>query len=207
MQGRDFRISSLAKGDIDTVVEIHQREALSHLRVLMEKLYKRNPQEWKKGGQASLDASVARIFDYGTWQFDELGCKTGADCIHLSFREDFQGDRVLAFVAGLGSMVMASYDDKKEFFILDDLDPQGLYNSARNVEIAVWQLSNKRTSKGNLFLLSNEATGEVHNLSFEREFGKLIADQDTLAQIIADKTNRSISRIIQTMATAVFLPI
>lgn len=189
------------------MIEIHQREALSHLRVVMEKLYKRNPQEWKKGNQPSLEASVARAFDQGTWQFEELGCKSAADCINLTFREDFPGDRVLAFVSGLGRMIMASYDNKKEFFILDDLDPQSIYNSARNVEIAVWQLSNKRNAKGALFLLSNEASGEVHNLSFEREFGKLIADQDTLAQIISDKTNRTISRVIQTMATAIFLPI
>jgi hypothetical protein len=45
------------------------------------------------------------------------------------------------------------------------------------------------------------------NLSFEREFGKLIAYQDTLALVMAQRTNRTIRRISQTLATAVFLPL
>jgi len=38
-------------------------------------------------------------------------------------------------------------------------------------------------------------------------FGKLVAIQDTIAIIIAGKTNRTIKTVIQSMATAVFLPI
>jgi hypothetical protein len=44
-------------------------------------------------------------------------------------------------------------------------------------------------------------------LSFEREFGKLIAQQDTLARIIAEKSNRTIVRAVQSVASVVFLPI
>ena len=56
-------------------------------------------------------------------------------------------------------------------------------------------------------LLSNDMTGDVANLSFEREFGKMIAYQDIMAQITAQRTNRIIRRVVQTLATAVFLPI
>lgn len=45
------------------------------------------------------------------------------------------------------------------------------------------------------------------NISYERLFGKMIAMQDTMAVIVAGKTNRTISKVIQRMATAVFLPI
>ncbi len=45
------------------------------------------------------------------------------------------------------------------------------------------------------------------NLSFEREFGKLIAYQDTLALVMAQRTNRTIRRFSQALATAVFLPL
>jgi len=58
-----------------------------------------------------------------------------------------------------------------------------------------------------LLLLSNEATGPVINLSYEREFGKVIASLDILSKIAADKTNRTVVKVIQTVATAVFLPI
>ena len=48
---------------------------------------------------------------------------------------------------------------------------------------------------------------EISNLSYERLFGKLIATQDNMAIIIADKNKRTIKTVIQKMATAIFLPI
>jgi hypothetical protein len=55
-------------------------------------------------------------------------------------------------------------------------------------------------------LLSNEA-GDPPNLSFEREFGKLIALQDVLARILAQQENRTLRRIVQQLPSAVFLPV
>ena len=66
---------------------------------------------------------------------------------------------VAAFIAGMGSMLNAAFEEKTEFFMLDDLDPQKLYNSARNLEIAAWKLANARDAGGALLLLSNE-TGQ-----------------------------------------------
>ena len=83
----------------------------------------------------------------------------------------------------------------------------GADNAARNVEIAVWKLSNARNTQGQLLLLSNESAATVANLSFEREFGKAIASLDILSKIAADKNNRTVVKIIQTIATAAFLPI
>jgi len=204
----DLKISSFVKTDIDRVAEIHQQEGFSHLRTLMEKLYRRNPREWKKSGQPSLESAMARAFDAGQdWRFPELNGKRGAECFYLAFDEGYQGDRVLAFIGGLATMIMASYNDKAELYVVDELDSQKLYNSARNVEIAVWKLGATRDSRGELFLLSNENEGLNRNLSFEREFGKLIAQQDTMARIVAEKTNRVIVRVVQSVATAVFLPI
>jgi hypothetical protein len=45
------------------------------------------------------------------------------------------------------------------------------------------------------------------NLSFEREFGKMIANLDLLSGLIADKAQRTIARVVQGVATAVFLPV
>ena len=90
--------------------------------------------------------------------------------------------------------------------MLDDLDPQKLYNSARNLEIAAWKLANARDAAGALLLLSNE-TAQPANLSFEREFGKMIGNLDLLSRLIADKGNRTIARVAQSVATAVFLPV
>lgn len=173
----------------------------------MEKLYRRNPREWHKGKFASMDAAMSRAFDPRfDFRFVELGNVRGADAIVLALKPDYSGDRVFAFGVGLSSMVLLAYDGKTEFYLTDALDPQKLYNCARNIEIAAWKLANSRDAHGNLLIVSNEGGG-VPNLSFERELGKMIAYQDMMAQITAQRTNRTIRRVVQTLATAVFLPI
>ena len=155
-----------------------------------------------------MEQALGRIFERPhRWHLAELDGKRGAAAIQLAFEETFRGDRVVAFVAGLAGMIQAAFQDKTELFLLDELDPQSLYNVARNVEIAVWKLSNTRTPRGELYLLSNAASGPVANLSFEREFGKVIGSLDVLSKIVADKTDRTVVKVIQSVATAVFLPV
>lgn len=204
----EFQLSSLAKTEVDQVAELHAQEALIHLHVLAEKLYRRNPREWRKGGNASLEQAMARIFDSGVnVDFPELQGRRGTEAVLLAFRDDYSGDRVLAFMWGLLTMTRAAYDDRTEFYAMDELDPQALYNAARNFEIAAWKLANARDANGQPYLLSNELNGEVRNLSFEREFGKLIGETDMLARILAGRSNRTVVRVIQNLATAVFLPV
>jgi hypothetical protein len=203
-----YSASNLLKTDLDRVTETHQQEIFASLRTLAEKLYRRNPHELRKSGQKSVSAGVDRIFErHHGWRFEDLDYMRGAQAIHLAFRDDYRGDRVLAYIVGLASMLQAAFNDKTEFFALDDIDPQGLYNAARNVEIAVWKLSNARISKDQLFLLSNEGAGVVRNLTFEREFGKIIASLDVLSKVLAGRYGRSVVKVVQSLATAVFLPI
>jgi hypothetical protein len=205
---REFRPSDLAKADIDIVAEAHSQECLASARLLMEKLYRRNPRELRKGKYPSIDAALARAFDARSgFRFAELGNARGADAIMLALKPEYAGDRVFAFGVGLASMVFLAYNGKTEFYLTDTLDPQKLYNSARNIEIAAWKLANTHSPHGEPLLLSNDAAGDVRNLSFEREFGKMIAYQDVMAQIAAQRTNRMIRRVVQSLATAVFLPI
>jgi hypothetical protein len=203
----DFAPGQLAKTDIDRISESHRHEAFASLKLLAEKLYRRNPREWKKGGHASMESAMAQLFDPQlAWRLPTLEGKRGVDALAAGFREDFQGDRVAALVGGMGGMLNAAFNGQTEFFVLDDVDPQKLYNSARNIEIAAWKLANARDAAGNLLLLSNE-TQTPQNLSFEREFGKLIGNLDLLSKIIADKANRTVVKVIQNMASAVFLPV
>jgi hypothetical protein len=204
----DLTVRSLGKSSIGKVADIHVREARAYLRELMGKLYKRNPRELKKTKITDAEQNIARLFDrQHDWNFTDLRNKKGIEAVRLTFSDEYKGDRVFAFVAGLTSMVMAAYENKTDFYLFDTLDPQKLYNSARNIEIAVWKLGNDMDFNGQPYLYSNSLPGEVVNLSFERLFGKLIATQDNIAIIISGKTNRMIKTVIQRMATAVFLPI
>ena len=58
---REFHLSDLAKADIDIAAEVHSQECLASARLLMEKLYRRNPREWRKGNYPSMDAALARV--------------------------------------------------------------------------------------------------------------------------------------------------
>lgn len=206
---KPWSMAGLAKGDIDDVVELHQRETIATLKLLTTKLYKRNPAELQKNSAADMDAAVAHIFDpYNHWHLSPRRNLDWQASINNAFREDFSGDRIDALMQGVLSMVMLSYGHKTEVYVLDSLNPQSLYNGARNLEIAVWRLSNARNAKGELLLLTNSIeAGQPPNLSFEREFGKLIATQDLIARVVEDKTNRSIRFGTVNVASMIFLPI
>lgn len=205
---RGFQMDDIARSDVDMVAEIEIRQSLEYLQELMGKLYLRNPREWRKGGAPSLPAAVDRVFGIGrNGQFPELRGREGSDAIMLAFDEAYRGDRVLAFIEGLRGMLLAAHNGKLDFYLTDELDPQKLYNAARNIEIAAWKLSHARDSRGMLFLVSNQTEGALKNLSYERLFGKLIALQDNMARVVAQSSNRRIKTIIQSVASAVFMPI
>jgi len=203
-----------AKTEIDRIAERHRGEVSASLGRLAEKLYKRNPREWKKGGHASLDVALARLADprRAAGSFDPGG-RRGTALVLAGLREDYPHDRVAAFVGGLTNMLYDAFDGKFEFFLFDELDAQKLYNAARNVEIAAWKLAEARRTApeadlpaGSPLLFANEIS-PVRNLSFEREFGRLIGNLDLLSAIVADKTQRTVVKVVQSLATTVFLPI
>ncbi len=200
----------LAKTEIDRVIDTNRAEVMGGLRRIAEKLYKRNPREWRKSGQTGAEAALERLFS-GRLDFPELeGRREGAAALH-AFSAGYQGDRVLALMAGLLGMSAAAFENKDDFYLLDDLDEQKLYNCARNIEIAIWKMSSTKKGGGDEshepLLLSNELDPNHPNLSFEREFGRIIGLLDFLSKIVADKHGRTITRFTQSLATAVFLPV
>lgn len=208
---RPFRIQNLAKTDTDLVADAHIEITTELLKELTIKLYHRNPRELSKAAVTgtTIQNRLEQIFDTPRQlSHPELFNRYGVDAIPLAFDETFEGDRVFALMVGLAGMIHASYEYQEEFFILDDLDQQRLYESARNIEIIVWRLSNRKDRAGDLFLLSNGvSTTGIQNLSFERLFGKLIAHQDMMARIVSDKNNRSINKMVISVASATLFPI
>jgi len=201
--------NQLMKTDVDRMADVEFAENALSLKTLMLKLYKRNPQELAKSTSDSAEQMVNWVFDGADqhhWQFKELGSKQSTDAIYLSFSAEYKGDRVLSFIVGLHTMLQKAHGGKQAFYFTDSIHPQSLYNVARNVEIAAWKLASSRKPNGELYLLSNEVNAQERNLSFEREFGKIIGRTDLLAFMLAEKSQRLISRITQSLATAAFLP-
>lgn len=196
----------LAKTDVDRMIEADRAEVVAGLRRIADKLYRRNPREWRRGGFASADDALRRLFSGGS-DFPELGGRREGAAVLYALSPSYPGDRVFGMMAGLVGMVYAAFENKQEFYLLDDLSGQKLYNCARNVEIAVWKLSSSKSVEGEPLLLSNELDAASPNLSFEREFGRVIGLLDLLSKVIADKNGRTVTRLTQSIATAVFLPV
>ncbi len=201
-------VNQLGKTDFDRMADHEIRENIQSLRTLMIKLYKRNPSELKKSTSDDAEKMVNWVFNGNhNWNFEAINNVQGTDAIYLTFSEEYKGDRVLPFIVGIYTMLIKAHGGKKEFYLFDSVDPQLLYNASRNIETAVWKLSNAKNSSGKPFLLANELTEKENNLSFEREFGKIIGRTDFLAFTLSEKMERSITRIIQNVATGLLIPI
>jgi len=204
--GCDFNLRTLGKSDIDMVVDTHIREQQRLIRELGAKLYRRNPSELYKSGR-KLDDRLGQLFDDPTtYYYTEIGRRVGNDALLLAFDPGYRGDRVFAFMVGVKTMLHTAYGLRTELFLLDELDPQALFNSARNLEIINWRLNNLATASGEPFLLSNGYQNGIANLSFERLFGKMIALQDMMARVVADKSDRAINSVVHSVASTTLLP-
>lgn len=203
----DFKLTDMAKTDIDKISEIHLDLSTRLMKELTEKLYKKNPGELQKNENETIDTRIRKIFECPAVSlYEEVDSKKGPDAILLGFDPEYRGDRVFAVMYGLYTMVLKSYNDKCELFIPDYLDEQHLYNSARNIEILVWRLNTRLNPDGSPLLLTNSIDALSPNLSFERLFGKLISLQDTMAVIISGRTNRMIREVVL-IAGMTFLPV
>ncbi len=126
----------LVKTEVDRIADTVRTDTVDGLLLIADKLYKRNPREWKKSA-ASREAAVLRLKLRQYKSFPELGGLREGQAAALAFSEVYEGDRVLALMFGLLTMTDAAFEHKGEFYILDALDERKLYNSARNMEVAL----------------------------------------------------------------------
>ena len=200
-------IKYLAKSEVDRIADTNRNEVVSGLLLIADKLYRRNPKEWKKAGVNSREAALERLKMRSYRSLPELGGLREGPAAVLAFSETYTGDRVAALMIGLLTMVDAAYEYKEAFYILDSLNEIKLFNCARNMEVAVWRLGNDRNLAGELFLLSNELDPANRNLSFEREFGRQMGLLDFMAKVVADRNGRTLSRLTQGVVSTIFLPV
>ena len=200
-------INQFGKSDFDRMADYEIRENIESLKILMIKFYKKNPNQLKKSTSDNAEKMTNWVFNGDhNWKFNRINNAQGVDALNQVFDANFEGDRVLSLIAGLYTMLIKAHGDKKEFYIFDSLDPQKIYNASRNFEIIVWKLSSKKDSEGRPYLLSNSINSSEANLSFEREFAKIIGRTDYFAFTLSEKTERAVTRAIQSFTTGIFLP-
>ena len=200
-------VKYLAKSEVDRIADTNRAEVMEGLLLIADKLYKRNPKEWKKAGQPGREAAVERLRNRHFQRWPEMNGLREGPAAALAFNDAYAGDRVAALVFGLLTMVDAAFEHKQEFYVLDSLNEVKLFNSARNMEVAIWKLGHDRNAAGELFLLSNELDPANRNLSFEREFGRVMGLLDFMAKIVADRNGRGLSRLTHSVVSTLFLPV
>lgn len=202
-----YEVRNFAKTNIDLVADEFIAENRALVLELMEKLYRRNPDQLRKRAGMTIEDRLAQLRSRDhELVFEELGGLQGIEAMNLAFDLDFAGDRVFALTVGLGSMLRQAYDYKPEMFIFDHLNGPALRASAHNVEVLDWKLRNSRRRDGRHLLITYESRGVVDNLSFERLFGRLIALQEMMARIAGDRGDRAVNTAVYTVSR-VFVPL
>ena len=196
-------IKNLGKSDIDLVSDINIKMLRGHLQELTLKLYGRNPDELDKAPSLSFEARMAQILYHPTdISYRELDYRHSVPAIELAFDHNFRGDRIFALLLGISSMLKFSYNDLDELFLLDKLDPQKLYDSARNLEKIAWRLRTE-TRRGKPLIVLGPMHGQG---SFEDTISRMTGIQDLMAEVIAAKTERILNTAVRS-ATTMLIPI
>lgn len=206
VKGADASSREMGQSDTNRMATLTMRSNLDSLYLLADKLYRRNPGEWKKT-EPSREEAIRKLKEKIELRhpWPELQNKRDISAMALALSPDFKGDRVAAFIYATADMIVVAHGGKTEFFLIDGLDAQYLYNAARNVEIGAWILSTRRNAAGQPLLLADEITANVRNLSFEREFGKIVGRLDVLALFITEKYRRAGISYVQNLLGGSFL--
>ena len=202
VKGQDFSANELLQSEGNRTAKNAMLANQRSLLLLADKLYRRNPAEWRKSA-ATRETALAQL---------ELALLSAQPWAPLAGQRDvaalspdFAGDRVAAFIVACADTIVTAHGGKREFYYLDGVDPQHLYNAARNMEIALWVLNTRRNAQGQPLLLANEIGPDTRNLSFEREFGKIIGRLDLLATYTTERYRRAVIGYVQGLVAAPLL--
>ncbi|RTZ48277.1 hypothetical protein EKL30_02400 [Candidimonas sp. SYP-B2681] len=205
----EMSADQLGQTDFNRTLTIAMRDNLDSLTRLLEKLYRRNPTEWHKTGAPDLASAVreGRKAILTGQAPSGLGSLRDVEIMSVAMDPAYQGDRVGAFVFGMADMIIRAHNGKIRFYATDVVNAQHVYNSARNVEVASWLLATRRNAAGHPLLLANEASSEIANLSFEREFGQLVGRLDLVANLLDENLRRVGINYMQGLLLFNFLPV
>lgn len=112
--------SSALRADLHA--ELSPKQAMSDhtddLRVLMLQLYTEHPDELAKSTQVGPREMTEWVFDgKANWKFDAIRRMQGMAAIDLAFDEAFTGDRIMALVVGIETLLFEGYGSQNEFEI------------------------------------------------------------------------------------------
>ena len=199
---RDMEAKEWGQSDVNRMATLSIQANLQSLYLLMDKLYRRNPQEWRKGGFDSRDQAMKAVKDAieKAEPWPDLMDQRDIDGMSMALAPEFAGDRVAAFTWATADMLITAYGGRTTLYMIHGLDAQTVFNASRNLEVANWMLTHRKLANGQPMLLTNEINANERNLSFEREFGKMIARNDLMSEVVSEKYRRAVIGYVQGLA-------
>lgn len=193
----------------DRMATIGMRNNLNSLYRLMDKLYLRNPREWRKTGLPDAEAAKAAVHRAieSDQPLPQLGGRKDIAALSYALSAEYQGDRVGAFIYSLASMLITAHGGRTEYYMSDTINPEFVHNAARNIEIAGWMLAQRTDAEGKPWLLSNEISADGRNLSYAVEFGKIVARLDLLTDVLDERYRRLGVNYAQSLLFMNLLPV
>lgn len=200
-------MQEVLQSDSNRMATLAMRDNVDSLMRLMDKLYQRNPGEWRKTA-ATREAAMAKVraamLERQAWP--ALDGQRDVTALSKALSPTFVGDRVGAFIYAMGDMLITAHGGRTSFTLVDGVHAQHIYNAARNVEIANWVLNTRKNGQGQLLLLSNHLSEQERNLSFEREMGKVIGRLDLVASFGTERVRRAAIGFGQALVAGPLLP-
>jgi len=174
------------------VANLALRDNLESVRRVQLSLYRRNPREWRKWA-ASQDEAARRVWELAMSDapLPQLNGATGIDAVRAAFDLNYSGDRVAALVVGWTGMLKQANGNTWSQTMLDGVDAENAFRTARNMEISLWLLYARRDAKDQPLLLSTEISEQGRNLVVDRELSKVVARLDLLAAQADEKYRRA----------------
>jgi hypothetical protein len=178
------------------IANLALRDNLASIRRVQLSLYRRNPREWRKWA-SSADEAIERTWDAVMHDAPPPALRgaTGIDAVRMAFDttppEPYTGDRVAALVFGWASMLKEANGGTWSQTMVDGVDAENSYRTARNVEISLWLIGSKTGTDGQPLLLATEVSERGRNLVIDRELSKVVARLDLLAAQADEKYRRA----------------
>lgn len=193
-------VKNVAKSDVDLIADLAVQTLDDYLRRLSIELYRTNSDELTKSNFV-LETRITQIVEYPVEvAYKELDFKQRTQAIELALDQSYKGDRVFALMIGISSTLRHSYNNQREFFIFDSIDPQELYNSSYNLQL----LKQKLLDKEQDLIRIEQHYDDINNAYVLLD--KISTTQDFMSQIMADRTSRVINKTL-TGTASVFMPI
>ena len=193
-------IKNIAKNELDRTADQSINIIKDYLIEMTLELYRLNPEELNKIKGMNLQVRTTQIIEFPTSvAYKELNHAQSTEAIKIALSENYRGDRVFALMIGISSMIEASYNNQKEFYFVDHIDPQKLYNSSANLHLVANKLGDNKYHS--LIVTSTpESPLKVYAL-----LQKTSAIQKLIATIVSEKTGRILDKAIS--GATIFLPI